>query len=62
MGKKYAPATLNSSDLLLGIHCICSQSHDIIPLRVRLKTRKNGLSLEGPSMDITYRFLLYQAL
>jgi hypothetical protein len=30
--EKNAPATLHSSDLLLGIHCICSQSRDAIPV------------------------------
>ncbi len=29
MAKKYAQATLHSSDLSLGIYCICSQSHTI---------------------------------
>jgi hypothetical protein len=33
--KKYALATLHSSDLSLGIHCIFSQSRDTIPLRWR---------------------------
>jgi hypothetical protein len=32
-GKKYAPATLHSSDLSLGNHCICFQSRDTIPLK-----------------------------
>ncbi len=31
-GKNYASATLHSSDLSLGFHCICSQSRDTIPL------------------------------
>ncbi len=34
--KKYAPATLHSSDLSLWIHCICSQSHDTIPLKRKI--------------------------
>jgi hypothetical protein len=42
MGKKYAPATLHSSDLSLGIHCICSQSRDTIPLSINTEKGSYG--------------------
>jgi hypothetical protein len=41
-GKKYALATLHSSDLSLGIHCICSQSRDTIPLRRKIGVKKTA--------------------
>ncbi len=47
MGKKYAPATLHSSDQSLGVHCISSQSRDAIPLKVLSREKQGGIKSGG---------------
>jgi hypothetical protein len=50
--KNYAPATLHSSDLSLGIHCICSQSRDTIPLSRENKAIKNQSAWPAGKIEV----------